>query len=115
MGLHGTVLIHYRMTESVTEQNKKSTWDSGRSTRFNQDAQRQEDHRRMKQICLFLTKLRLNTDKSEKPARKEVSYPGGLFCRIEAQWKAANAPQTKSISNQPRPKMRLSSLRSGIL
>ncbi|KAJ8312380.1 hypothetical protein KUTeg_009753 [Tegillarca granosa] len=51
-------------------QTKKSTWDTGRSMRYNQDAQRQEDHRRMKEIRYYLTKLRLNTDKVDKPNLK---------------------------------------------
>ncbi|KAL3856393.1 hypothetical protein ACJMK2_011160 [Sinanodonta woodiana] len=68
------------------EQTKKSTWDVGRSLRYNQDAQRQEDLRRMREIQMYLTKLRLNADKVEKP-RKE--YAGGVFSRLEIQWKAA--------------------------
>ncbi|XP_055957977.1 SANT and BTB domain regulator of class switch recombination isoform X2 [Patella vulgata] len=94
------------------QQTKKSTWDSQRSTRFNQDAQRQEDQRRMNEICTFLTKLRLNQEKTEKHSKKE--YAGGLFSKIEAQWKAANLSQHKQNQNQQRPKMRLNSLRAGI-
>lgn len=67
------------------EQTKKSTWDTGRSMRYNQDAQRSEDLRRMKEIRVYLTKLRLNPDKVEKPKKE---YAGGAFCRLESQWKA---------------------------
>ncbi|XP_041348451.1 uncharacterized protein KIAA1841 homolog isoform X2 [Gigantopelta aegis] len=81
------------------EQTKKSTWDTQRSMRYNQDAQRQEDHRRMNDIRLYLTKLRLNPDKIEKP-RKE--YSGGIFSKLEAQWKASAVPQpTKQVGQLP--------------
>lgn len=70
------------------EQTKKSTWDTQRSMRYNQDAQRQEDARRMKEIRLFLTKLRLNLDKVENRPKRELA--GGLFCKLESQWRASN-------------------------
>ncbi|XP_052074715.1 SANT and BTB domain regulator of class switch recombination-like isoform X1 [Mytilus californianus] len=69
------------------EQTKKSTWDTGRSMRYNQDAQRQEDQRRMKEIRVYLTKLRLNPEKIDKPKKE---FLGGQFCKIESQWRANN-------------------------
>ncbi|GFR58686.1 hypothetical protein ElyMa_000037800 [Elysia marginata] len=70
------------------EQTKKSTWDTQRSMRYNQDAQRQEDARRMKEIRLFLTRLRLNLDKVDNRPKREVA--GGLFCKLESQWRTNN-------------------------
>ncbi|XP_056008643.1 SANT and BTB domain regulator of class switch recombination-like isoform X5 [Ostrea edulis] len=72
------------------DQTKKSTWDTGRSMRYNQDAQRQEDHRRMKDIRHYLTRLRLNPDKVDKPKKE---FAGGAFSRLEAQWKISNLQQ----------------------
>ncbi|XP_062589863.1 SANT and BTB domain regulator of class switch recombination-like isoform X3 [Saccostrea cucullata] len=72
------------------DQTKKSTWDTGRSMRYNQDAQRQEDHRRMKDIRHYLTRLRLNPDKIDKPKKE---FAGGAFSRLEAQWKINNLQQ----------------------
>jgi len=78
------------------EQSKKSTWDTSRSMRYNQDAQRQEDARRIKEIRLFLARLRLGADKSEKPKRE---FAGGIYSKLEAQWRAANLqPQGKQSS-----------------
>ncbi|XP_060079266.1 SANT and BTB domain regulator of class switch recombination-like [Ylistrum balloti] len=96
------------------DQTKKSTWDTGRSMRYNQDAQRQEDHRRMKDIRLYLTKLRLNPDKIDKPKKE---YAGGIYSKIEAQWRSNNVQlQNKQPSNnQFRAKpMRFSQVRSSV-
>ncbi|XP_035829441.1 uncharacterized protein KIAA1841 homolog [Aplysia californica] len=81
------------------EQSKKSTWDTQRSMRYNQDAQRQEDARRMKEIRLFLSRLRLGADKVDKPKRE---YAGGIFSKLESQWRAANLqPQGKQSQVAP--------------
>nr|KAG5691777.1 hypothetical protein BaRGS_014777 [Batillaria attramentaria] len=63
------ILLH----APVFEQTKKSMWDAGRSMRYNQDAQRQEDQRRVKEIRIYLTKLRLNQERVDKP-KKEASF-----------------------------------------
>ncbi|GFO21893.1 hypothetical protein PoB_004839800 [Plakobranchus ocellatus] len=81
------------------EQTKKSTWDTQRSMRYNQDAQRQEDARRMKEIRLFLTRLRLNLDKVDMRPKKELA--GGLFCKLESQWKANNIQNQGKQQQQP--------------
>ncbi|KAL4223524.1 hypothetical protein ACF0H5_016995 [Mactra antiquata] len=85
------------------EQTKKSTWDTSRSLRYNQDAQRSEDLRRMKEIRNYLTKLRLNPDKIEKPKKE---YVGGAFCRLESQWKAQYLQQ--QARQQAQAQLRLS-------
>ncbi|BFZ05510.1 hypothetical protein BsWGS_08549 [Bradybaena similaris] len=66
----------------------KFTWDTQRSLRYNQDAQRQEDARRMKEIRLYLTKLRLTAEKMEKPKKE---FAGGIFSRLDSQWKSTNS------------------------
>lgn len=85
------------------EQTKKNTWDTSRSMRYNQDAQRSEDLRRMKEIRVYLTKLRLNPDKMEKPKRE---FAGGVFCRLESQWKAQYLQQ--QAKQQAQAQLRLS-------
>ncbi|XP_060598955.1 SANT and BTB domain regulator of class switch recombination-like isoform X3 [Ruditapes philippinarum] len=85
------------------DQNKKSAWDTGRSMRYNQDAQRSEDLRRMKEIRVYLTKLRLNPEKIERPKKE---YAGGVFCRLESQWKAQYLQQ--QAKQQAQAQLRLS-------
>lgn len=96
------------------EQTKKSTWDTTRSMRYNQDAQRSEDLRRMKEIRVYLTKLRLNPEKLEKPKRE---FAGGIFCRLEAQWKASYMQQQakQQAQAQLRNRSRLTQLRSSLI
>lgn len=95
------------------EQTKKSTWDVGRSMRYNQDAQRSEDLRRMKEIRVYLTKLRLNPEKVEKPKKE---YAGGVFCKLEAQWRAAYMQQQakQQAQAQLRNRSRMNVIRSSM-
>ncbi|XP_076453288.1 SANT and BTB domain regulator of class switch recombination-like isoform X2 [Babylonia areolata] len=79
------ILLH----APVFEQTKKSVWDAQRSMRYNQDAQRQEDQRRIKDIRMYLAKLRLGSDKVERPKKE---FAGGIFSKLDAQWRAAQAP-----------------------
>ncbi|XP_052800650.1 SANT and BTB domain regulator of class switch recombination-like isoform X2 [Mya arenaria] len=87
------------------EQTKKSNWDISRSMRYNQDAQRTEDLRRMKEIRVYLTKLRLNQEKIERPRQRE--YAGGVFCKLEAQWKTQYMQQ-QAAKQQAQAQLRLS-------
>lgn len=96
------------------EQTKKSTWDTGRSMRYNQDAQRQEDQRRMKEIRIYLTKLRLNPDKIDKPKKE---YLGGQFCKIESQWRSNNFQNSQKQGAgalRTKPANRFTTLRSSV-
>ncbi|XP_053093632.1 SANT and BTB domain regulator of class switch recombination [Pangasianodon hypophthalmus] len=66
----------------------KSKWDSTRSMRFNQDAQREEDQRRMVEIIDHLTKMRFgDLEQSKSKDTKELA--GGIYSRLEAQFKTA--------------------------
>ncbi|XP_039904593.1 uncharacterized protein KIAA1841-like [Simochromis diagramma] len=52
---------------------QKSKWDSSRSMRYNQDAQREEDQRRMVEIIGYLTKMRFgDQEQSKSKDTKEV-------------------------------------------
>ncbi|XP_067928576.1 SANT and BTB domain regulator of class switch recombination-like [Watersipora subatra] len=77
----------------------KNKWDASRSVRFNQDAQRQEDIIRQREMIHYLTRLRIGTDKLDKHKQRE--YAGGLFSRLEAQFRANM--QAKS-NNQAAPR-----------
>uniref|UniRef100_A0A3Q2YRY7 SANT and BTB domain regulator of CSR n=1 Tax=Hippocampus comes TaxID=109280 RepID=A0A3Q2YRY7_HIPCM len=74
--------IHY---ERVSVQ--KSKWDSSRSMRYNQDAQREEDQRRMAEIIDYLTKMRFG-DQEQNRSKDTKEPAGGIYSRLEAQFKS---------------------------
>uniref|UniRef100_A0ABM5FCI1 SANT and BTB domain regulator of class switch recombination isoform X2 n=1 Tax=Pogona vitticeps TaxID=103695 RepID=A0ABM5FCI1_9SAUR len=81
------------------QQNK---WDASRSLRFNQDAQREEDQRRMAEITGHLIKMRLGeVDRTKSKENKESA--AGIYARLEAQVRGAatqsNARQNVSEKN----------------
>eukprot|EP00066_Takifugu_rubripes_P002051 XP_003963688.1 PREDICTED: uncharacterized protein KIAA1841 homolog [Takifugu rubripes] len=66
---------------------QKSKWDSSRSMRYNQDAQREEDQRRMIETISHLTKMRFGEQEHNKA--KDTKEPaGGIYSRLEAQFKS---------------------------
>ena len=50
----------------------RNKWDASRSVRFNQDAQRQEDIIRQRDMINYLTRLRIGADKMDKHKQREV-------------------------------------------
>ncbi|XP_076834323.1 SANT and BTB domain regulator of class switch recombination isoform X2 [Brachyhypopomus gauderio] len=86
-----------------------SKWDSTRSMRFNQDAQREEDQRRMVDIIDHLTKMRfgdLEQSKSKDTKEVEKSHlhccvclAGGIYSRLEAQFKSCTQSSSKHSSS----------------
>ncbi|XP_074641668.1 SANT and BTB domain regulator of class switch recombination-like [Tubulanus polymorphus] len=90
---------------------KNSKWDANKSHRWNQDSQREEDHQRMKEIISYLTKLRLNNERLDKMKQKE--YAGGIYCKLEAQWKMSNIASRTPLG-QLRNKPRLGQVRNSI-
>ncbi|XP_069464119.1 SANT and BTB domain regulator of class switch recombination isoform X2 [Ambystoma mexicanum] len=86
---------------------QKSKWDSSRSLRFNQDAQREEDQRRMSEITGHLIKIRLG-DLERVKSKEGKEHAGGIYSRLEAQIKnsaQSNARQSVAERN-PRSKTR---------
>uniref|UniRef100_A0A667XNS9 SANT and BTB domain regulator of CSR n=1 Tax=Myripristis murdjan TaxID=586833 RepID=A0A667XNS9_9TELE len=74
---------------------QKSKWDSSRSMRYNQDAQREEDQRRMVEIVGHLTKMRFgDQDQSKSKDTKEPA--GGIYSRLEAQFKSTSQARQSS-------------------
>ncbi|XP_021150026.2 SANT and BTB domain regulator of class switch recombination isoform X1 [Columba livia] len=67
------------------QQNK---WDASRSLRFNQDAQREDDQRRMSEITGHLIKMRLG-DLDRIKSKDSKEYAGGIYSRLEAQIRAS--------------------------
>ncbi|KAM6279458.1 SANT and BTB domain regulator of class switch recombination [Porphyrio hochstetteri] len=80
------------------QQNK---WDASRSLRFNQDAQREDDQRRMSEITGHLIKMRVG-DLDRIKSKDSKEYAGGIYSRLEAQIKAsaqASARQNNTEKN----------------
>nr|XP_048698743.1 SANT and BTB domain regulator of class switch recombination isoform X2 [Caretta caretta] len=80
------------------QQNK---WDASRSLRFNQDAQREDDQRRMCEITGHLIKMRLG-DLDRVKSKEGKEHAGGIYSRLEAQIKASaqvNARQNSTEKN----------------
>nr|XP_020478953.1 uncharacterized protein KIAA1841 homolog isoform X2 [Monopterus albus] len=88
----------------------KSKWDSSRSMRYNQDAQREEDQRRMVEIISYLTKMRFGDQ--EQSNSKETKEPaGGIYSRLEAQFKSVSQARQNS-EKTPRSKVRYAQIRT---
>uniref|UniRef100_A0A669PQ80 KIAA1841 n=1 Tax=Phasianus colchicus TaxID=9054 RepID=A0A669PQ80_PHACC len=78
------------------QQNK---WDASRSLRFNQDAQREDDQRRMSEITGHLIKIRLG-DFGRIKSRDSKEYAGGIYSRLEAQIKASAQVNARQINTE---------------
>uniref|UniRef100_A0A7N6BPC2 SANT and BTB domain-containing protein n=1 Tax=Anabas testudineus TaxID=64144 RepID=A0A7N6BPC2_ANATE len=76
---------------------QKSKWDSSRSMRYNQDAQREEDQRRMVEIIGYLTKMRFG-DQEQSRAKDNKEPAGGIYARLEGQFKSTS--QTRQSSEK---------------
>ncbi|XP_067901907.1 SANT and BTB domain regulator of class switch recombination isoform X2 [Heterodontus francisci] len=92
---------------------QKSKWDSSRSMRFNQDAQREEDQRRMVEIIGHLTKIRFGEKIDRTKAKEGKEFAGGIYCRLESQLKACPTatPRQNNSSQNTRSKIRFSPMR----
>ncbi|KAF3842392.1 hypothetical protein F7725_024343 [Dissostichus mawsoni] len=82
---------------------QKSKWDISRSMRYNQDAQREEDQRRMEEIIGYLTKMRFG--EQEQSTLKNTKEASGIYSRLEAQFKGSSQAG-QSSEKTPRSKMR---------
>ncbi|CAI5653323.1 unnamed protein product [Oreochromis niloticus] len=89
---------------------QKSKWDSSRSMRYNQDAQREEDQRRMVEIIGYLTKMRFGDQEQSKS--KDTKEPaGGIYSRLEAQFRSSSQAR-QSSEKTPRSKTRYAQIRT---
>ena len=79
----------------------KMKWDILKATRLNQDNQREDDMKRFREISNYLIKAKLIIE-NQKPAPQRspianlissynpnqiTSYAGGIYCRVENEWK----------------------------
>ncbi|XP_068925164.1 SANT and BTB domain regulator of class switch recombination isoform X2 [Petaurus breviceps papuanus] len=78
---------------------QKNKWDASRSLRFNQDAQREEDQRRMSEITGHLIKMRLG-DVDRVKSKEGKEFAGGIYSRLEAQIKASIPVTTRQSSTE---------------
>ncbi|XP_038252584.1 uncharacterized protein KIAA1841 homolog isoform X1 [Dermochelys coriacea] len=78
------------------QQNK---WDASRSLRFNQDAQREDDQRRMCEITGHLIKMRLG-DLDRVKSKEGKEHAGGIYSRLEAQIKASAQVSARQNSTE---------------
>ncbi|KAM9155534.1 SANT and BTB domain regulator of class switch recombination isoform 2-T2 [Pangshura tecta] len=78
------------------QQNK---WDASRSLRFNQDAQREDDQRRMCEITGHLIKMRLG-DMDRVKSKEGKEHAGGIYSRLEAQIKASAQVSARQNSTE---------------
>ncbi|XP_071849474.1 SANT and BTB domain regulator of class switch recombination-like isoform X2 [Apostichopus japonicus] len=100
-------------SSSHTSGSKSQKWDAHRSLRWNQDTQREQDRHRLDDLTQHLIKQRqdMYSETQEKNRRKE--YPGGLFNRLEVQFKSSlNISRPNPIPVPVRPKLRLGQVRA---
>lgn len=76
-------------------------WDAAKSTRWNQDTQREDEHRRFDEILRYALLIQQTNKSNVNRSLKEsnstsLSSPGGIYCRIEYDWRTR---QNGSINN----------------
>ncbi|XP_051020911.1 SANT and BTB domain regulator of class switch recombination isoform X4 [Acomys russatus] len=81
---------------------QKNKWDATRSLRFNQDAQREDDQRRMSEITGHLIKMRLG-DLDRVKSKESKEFAGGIYSRLEAQVKASVPTSARQNSSDKNP------------
>ncbi|KAG8443966.1 hypothetical protein GDO86_009232 [Hymenochirus boettgeri] len=94
-----------RDSSPFTVSQQRNKWDATRSLRFNQDAQREEDQRRMMEITGHLIKIRLG-DLERTKAKEGKEQAGGIYARLEAQVKASAQSRLVNTEKNPRVKPR---------
>lgn len=85
----------------------KYIWDATKSTRWNQDTQREDEHRRFDEMLRYILSIQQNTKILSNRTLKETSSsslvsPGGLYCRIENEWRTRQNSSTNSNTNKNR-------------
>lgn len=83
---------------------KSYKWDPQRSARWNQDAQREEDQKRMTELVSYLTRQRTHTPPEKTDSKqKPKEYLGGIFSKLEHQFRLSQqsvASKTQSSGPQ---------------
>ncbi|CAF1901250.1 unnamed protein product [Rotaria magnacalcarata] len=79
----------------------KYSWDATKSTRWNQDTQREDEHRRFDEMLRYMQSIQQNNKTPLNRTSKETTSspfisPGGIYCRIENEWRTR---QNSSLTN----------------
>lgn len=82
---------------------KSYKWDSQRSARWNQDAQREEDQKRMTDLVSYLSRQRTETAPEKTDNKQKLKdYQGGIFSKLEHQFRLSQQPVvSKTQTNGP--------------
>lgn len=87
----------------------KYIWDATKSTRWNQDTQREDEYRRFDEMLRYILSIQQNNKAITSRTLKETNAsslisPGGLYCRIENDWRTRqnNSTNSNSSSNKTR-------------
>lgn len=84
----------------------KFSWDATKSTRWNQDAQREDEHRRFEAISRSISAAQQNNKNSSHRSLKEsgsasTTATPGIYFRIEHEWKNRQTmPMTMNKTRQ---------------
>jgi hypothetical protein len=84
----------------------KYVWDATKSTRWNQDIQREDEHRRFDEMLRYILSIQqnnkiINNNRTLKETNSSsLVSPGGIYCRIESDWRTR---QNSTINNNNNP------------
>jgi len=103
--------VHVQWTPLLDRQpfgpDLKYVWDASKSTRWNQDTQREDEHRRYDEMLRMLLSIQQNTKSNTN--RTSFITPGGIYCRIEYDWrtKPNSSMNNNTNSNKNRQRFNL--------
>ena len=93
----------------------KYLWDATKSTRWNQDIQREDEHRRFDEMLRYIqTTQQTNKTQNTRTVKETTSTsfisPGGIYCRIESEWRtrqtgSMNTNNNTLSTNRNRPRI----------
>jgi hypothetical protein len=89
-------------------------WDATKSTRWNQDIQREDEHRRFDEMFRYVLSIQQNNKINNNNNRtlKETNSsplvpPGGIYCRIENDWRTRQNSSINNNSNTNKNRQRI--------
>ncbi|CAB3992621.1 Hypothetical predicted protein, partial [Paramuricea clavata] len=98
---HDIKVRHFRRVKKKVIEDRQSSsgfkWDPQRSPRWNQDAQREEDSKRMNEVISTMAKLRSASNQEKKSKTKE--FPGGIFHKLDHQFRVSIQPPAVKHQN----------------
>ena len=92
----------------------KYAWDATKSTRWNQDTQREDEHRRFDELLRYVLSIQQTNKTINNRTLKEPNtsfsslvFPGGLYCRIENDWRTRQNNSISSNTNTNKNRQRI--------